>query len=305
MKKIAFVGLGTMATPLFSSLLADGFEVCGYDLFDAPCRKFQEAGGKVVDSPASAADQSDVLISVLPYGEDVEKALLGENGVIHSKNRNVIVVECSTIDAGCAIKMHDALAEAGIRMLDGGLACSPGMARGRKGSLLLGGCLEVLDECREPLETMFQNGSVKLCGPLGCGKVMKLINNYVGGIQVVAMSEAFHMAKAAGVDLRVAHEALSAGMANCWALKIRPPYPGIVEHCPANDDYLADFSVNYEAKDMTYAIKTADQLKTSTAFGAQALQYYKTAQNWGEGGKDFSYVIRVVEALSKDQYSQK
>lgn len=298
-KSVGVIGLGAMGRPFARSLLGSGYEVLGYDVTESTMSALAGEGLRPATSPRDLAARADLVLSVLPYAEDVRRALLGENGAAFGARPGTIFVEASTIDPMAVREMNAPLAERNVALLDAGLAGSPKMAAARKFTLLAGGEQHAFERARPVLTELCVNGKLLYTGPLGTAKVVKLLSNTLGAVQVAALSEAFNLGRLAGVEPQTLFEGLRGGMGNCWAINVRPPYPNLVPGSPADLDFAPDFSVDYMLKDLAYALKTGEAVGASTLVASLVQRLYQAASNRGEGSRDFAAVVRTIEALSK------
>lgn len=297
-RKVGVVGLGAMGRPLANSLLQAGYQLLVYDTMPAAVQAVVEQGASAANSPAELAAQVDVFLTVLPYGEDVEKALYGPDGAAEGAQPGAVFIDTSTIDPMTINRLAQPLREKGVHTLDAGLAGSPKMAWERRFTLLVGGDQTVFERCAPMLNSLSDQGKLLYTGQLGSAKVVKLLNNMVGAIQMAAISEAFNLSAKAGVDPKILYEGMSGSMGNCWALQVRPPYPGIKEGSPADLDFKADFSVDYMIKDLNYTLQTGQSVQAALAVAGLVQQLYLATSARGEGGKDFASIVHTIEALS-------
>ncbi|NLF64003.1 MAG: NAD(P)-dependent oxidoreductase [Chloroflexi bacterium] len=298
-EKVGVIGLGAMGRPLVNSLLEAGYSVHAYDISAAAIDAAVQQGATAAASPADLAAGVDLFLTVLPYGEDVEAALFAPGGAAEGARRGAIFVDASTIDPMTINRLAQPLQQKGIDVLDAGLAGSPKMARERRLTLLVGGDEAVFDRAAGVLRCLADQGKLLYTGQLGSAKVVKLLNNMVGAVQMAAISEAFNLAVKAGVDPKVLYDGMSGSMGNCWALHVRPPYPGIKPGSPADLDFEPDFSVDYMIKDLSYALQTGRSLEAALLLAGQVHQLYLATSARGEGAKDFAAIVHTVQALSK------
>jgi 3-hydroxyisobutyrate dehydrogenase len=301
---IGVLGLGAMGRPLARSLLAAGFEVLGFDLAEPAVASLAAEGLVPAASPRDLAARADFVLSVLPYAEDVRQAYLGEDGAAAGARPGTIFVEASTIDPMSIGELKRPFADKGLALLDAGLAGSPRMAAARKLTLLVGGEAAVFERARPALAALCAEGRLLYTGALGTAKVVKLLNNTLGAIQVAALSEAFNLGALAGVEPGVLFDGLRGGMGNCWALNVRPPRPGLVPGSPADQGFEPDFSVDYMLKDLAYSLQTGQAAGAAMPLAALAQTLYQAASERGDGRRDFAAVIRAVEALNQSDGSR-
>ena len=293
-KRIGFIGLGVMGRPMALNLVAARHQLTVFDLEPGPVQELVEAGAEAASSAREAAERSDVVITMLPASRHVESAMLGPDGVVSGLRPGTTVIDMSTIDPGTTRRVAAAVEARGAKMLDAPVSGSSAAAADGTLTIMVGGPEAVLDEQRDVLQVM--GASVIHCGPSGMGETVKLCNNVVAGISVVAVAEAFALGLRAGADPRVMFDVMSKSTGNCWALQKRTPVAGVVDGVPANDGFAPGFMVDLMHKDLGLVMTAAAELRLPLALTAVAQQMYALASAQGLGHKDFSAVFKVLEA---------
>jgi 4-hydroxybutyrate dehydrogenase/sulfolactaldehyde 3-reductase len=287
MKNIGFVGLGTMGGPMARNVLKKGFPVKGFDLNPAALQKHEEAGGTTAGSPREAAEGVDILITMLPDGPDVERAILGEDGAIHGLKPGAVVIDMSTIDPAYTRKIGKALAERGVAMVDSPVGKTADHAIAGTLTLIVGGDPKVVDEVRPVLDCM--GTDYFYCGELGMGEAMKLANNFLANTILSATSEALVMGIKAGLSLETMMSVMKTTMAWNNQLGISLPKKALA------DDFSLGFMVRLAEKDHRLAVEMAKSLGVETPVGAAAFDVLKQASTNGLAGLDVSAVLRLRE----------
>ena len=293
-KRIGFIGLGVMGRPMALNLVRAGHSLTVFDLEAGPVRELVEAGAEPAASAREAAERSDVVITMLPASRHVESAMLGSEGVVSGLRPGTTVIDMSTIDPGTTTRVAAAIEGKGGKILDAPVSGSSAAAADGTLTIMVGGPEAVMEEQRDLLEVM--GGNVIHCGPSGMGETVKLCNNIVAGISVVAVAEAFALGLRAGADPRVMFDVMSKSTGNCWALQKRTPVAGVVDGVPANDEFAPGFMVDLMHKDLGLVMTAAAELRLPLALTAVAQQMYALASAQGYGRKDFSAVFKVLEA---------
>jgi 4-hydroxybutyrate dehydrogenase/sulfolactaldehyde 3-reductase len=287
MKKIGFVGLGTMGGPMARNVLKKGFPVKGFDLNPAALEKHVEAGGTTAGSPREAAEGVDILITMLPDGPDVERAILGEDGAIHGLKSGAVVIDMSTIDPAYTRKIGKALAARGVAMVDSPVGKTADHAIAGTLTLIVGGDPKVVDEIRPVLDCM--GTDYFYCGELGMGEAMKLANNFLANTILSATSEALVMGIKAGLSLETMMSVMKTTMAWNNQLGISLPKKALA------DDFSLGFMVRLAEKDHRLAVEMAKSLGVETPVGSAAFDVLKQASSNGLAGLDVSAVLRLRE----------
>jgi 3-hydroxyisobutyrate dehydrogenase len=293
---VGFVGTGTMGQPMVANLVRKGFPVVAYDIVPAALAAAVTRGATAAASLAAAAKAADLVITMLPSSSHVVKAYLGEGGILEGVGQGRLCVDMSTIDPGTSRLVGEAARRRGVRFLDAPV--SGGVPRAVDGTLaiMVGGEVADLEEARPALAAM--GTTIIRVGPVGSGEVAKLCNNLIAGVAAVAVSEAFRIAEAFGVDARVLTDVIAKSSGNTWAMEHNHPVPGIVEKAASSRDYAPGFTTDLMAKDLGLAVNAARELRVPLAVAPAAQQLLRLASSHGYGGKDFSSVYAFLKASS-------
>lgn len=291
-KRIGFIGLGTMGQPMASNLLGAGHTLRVYDVDAARVQALQEKGAEAAGSARHAAEDADVVISMLPASRDVLAAMLGPDGAVEGLRPGATVIDMSTIDPGTTRHVAEAVAARGCRMLDAPVSGGSIGARDATLTIMVGGDAAVLDEHRDLLQAV--GARIVHCGPLGMGETVKLANNLLAGSSMIAVAEAFALGIRGGADPRVLHEVIESSSGNCWALR-NTPVPGLVPGAPVNHDFAPGFMVDLMHKDLGLALGAGDELGLPLTLTAVAHQLYGLASGHGYGKLDMSAVAKLLE----------
>lgn len=296
MKRIVFVGAGTMGIPMISNLLKAGFSVLAYDVRPEAVEEARKRGAASAGSSAEAARESDMVVTMLPSSSDVEAAYLVPKGVLEGAPAGRLCVDMSTIDPGTSRRVAEQARAKGVRFLDAPV--SGAVPRAIEGTLtiMVGGDAKDLEEARPALSAMGSN--VIHVGPVGSGEVAKLCNNLIAGVATVAVSEAFRLAEGFGVDPKVLTEVILKSSGYTWAMEHNHPVPGIVQKAASNRDYAPGFMTDLMAKDLGLAVNAARELRQPVFVAPAALQLYRLASSHGLGRKDFSSVYTFLKPSS-------
>lgn len=296
MKRIGFVGAGTMGIPMISNLLKARFSVLAYDLRPEAVEEAKKRGAAAAGSSAEAARESDLIVTMLPSSSDVEAAYLGPKGVLEGAPAGRLCVDMSTIDPGMSRRVAERAKAKGVRFLDAPV--SGAVPRAIEGTLtiMVGGDAKDLEEARAALSAMGSN--IIHVGPVGSGEVAKLCNNLIAGVATVAVSEAFRLAEGFGVDPKVLTEVIAKSSGYTWAMEHNHPVPGLVAKAASSREYAAGFMVDLMAKDLGLAVNAARELRQPVFVAPAALELYRLASSHGLGRKDFSSVYSFLKPSS-------
>jgi len=292
MAVIAFIGLGNMGQPMSRNLLKAGHTVIGYDLVKENCDRLTQDGGQTADSLAQAVASADIVMSMVPTGKHVRAVYEGPDGVIRHARPGTLLIDSSTIDVESSRAVNAAATAAGFVMVDAPVSGAVPAAEAGTLVFMVGGSADGFEQAKPILACM--GSSVVHVGEAGCGQAMKICNNMMAGMSMVALSEVFTLAERLNLDFQKVHDVITKGSGNCWALQAYCPVPGPVPASPANRDYAAGFAMALMLKDMNLSQSAAAAVSASTPFAASAAALYQKAVDSGYAAKDFSYIYKVV-----------
>jgi 3-hydroxyisobutyrate dehydrogenase len=290
-KTIGFIGLGAMGKPMATNLVKKGFQLVVCDVRKEPVNELTKMGASSASSPKEVAGLSEIVITMLPSSPDVEGVVLGKNGLIESIREGSIYIDMSTIAPATTRKVSEALVKKGIRMIDAPVARAVKAAVEGTLAIFVGGEKEVFEECREILGAM--GTDIYHVGGIGCGEVVKIVNNFILSISVGVIGEGMVLGVKAGVKPDVLFEALSKGSANSFALQNH------FKNFVMKGDFREGlFPVDYTMKDMGLALETGKELNVPLLFGSLASQLYESARAAGKSKNYFPVVITMLEGLT-------
>ena len=290
-QRIAFIGLGNMGGPMALNLLKGGFAVTVFDLSASAVARLTEAGATAADSASAAAQQAEVVITMLPAGKHVEAVYLNEGGVLDNAPAGALLIDCSTIAADAARKVAAAAQARGFTMIDAPVSGGVGGAAAGTLTFIVGGSTEALEHARPVLEKMGKN--IFHAGDSGAGQVAKICNNMLLGILMAGTSEALALGVANGLDPKVLSDIIAKSSGRNWATELYNPWPGVMENVPASREYSGGFGTDLMLKDLGLAEEAAISAKQAIPLGAQARQLYALHSGLGRGGLDFSSIVRL------------
>ncbi|MCV2216043.1 3-hydroxyisobutyrate dehydrogenase [Thauera sp. Sel9] len=295
-KHIAFIGLGNMGGPMAINLAKAGLQVKAFDLDATACARVAEHGASVADSARAAAEGAGVVISMLPASRHVEGLFLGngsEPGLLTALPAGTLLIDCSTIAPASAQKLAAAGQAAGIAVLDAPV--SGGTAGAAAGTLtfMVGGAADDLARAEPILRHMGQN--VFHAGAAGAGQSAKLCNNMLLGILMVGTSEALSLGQSLGLDPAVLAGIMKVSSGGNWVLEKYNPVPGVMEAAPASRGYSGGFGTDLMLKDLGLALEAAIAQRTPVPLGSLAESLYATHSRAGNGGLDFSSIIKLLQ----------
>jgi len=246
MAKLGFIGLGVMGAPMAGHLVAAGHEVTVWNRTASRAEPLRAKGAKVAASPVDAARGVDGVFVCVGDTPDVMEVIFGDDGAAHGLTPGALVVDCSTIAPDAELKVAGRLAAHRAHYLD-----AP-VTGGQKGAIegtltfMVGGEERHIELAR----TWFMAMGKKIvhAGPLGSGQKLKMVNQVVCAIHLLALGEGFAAARVLGLDVRQARELLISGAARSWAIEI---YGEKI----LNDDFTPGFSLKWQTKDIRIAME--------------------------------------------------
>jgi 3-hydroxyisobutyrate dehydrogenase-like beta-hydroxyacid dehydrogenase len=206
--RIGFIGLGLMGKPMVLNLLKKGFPVAAHSRSTPPVDAVVAAGATAASSPADVAAQADVIITMVPDSPDVRLVLEGPKGVFETIRPGSVVVDMSTIAPAVAREMAGKAAGRGVAMLDAPVSGGEIGAINGTLSIMVGGDAAALERVRPVLNAMGNPDRIVHIGPAGSGQVCKACNQICIGGALASVSEAFAIARKAGIDPAKVREAL-------------------------------------------------------------------------------------------------
>jgi 3-hydroxyisobutyrate dehydrogenase len=293
MAGIAFIGLGNMGGPMAANLVKAGHEVTAFDLVAASRDHARADGAVIAETSVGAVKGSDVVITMLPAGKHV---LSVWNEVAPAMIKGALIIDCSTIDVESAKQAHALASKHGVGSIDAPVSGGTGGARGATLTFMCGGNEEAFAAAKPVLEKMGKR--IVHCGGSGAGQAAKICNNMILGVSMIAVGEAFALAEKLGLSHQALFDVASTSSGQCWSLTSYCPVPGPVPTSPANNDYKPGFASALMVKDLTLAQDAAKAAGAATPLGKHAQEIYRDFDAAGNGGVDFSGIIRHVRALA-------
>ncbi|HEY4114560.1 MAG TPA: 3-hydroxyisobutyrate dehydrogenase [Rhizomicrobium sp.] len=291
MTTIAFIGVGNMGGPMARNLVKAGHDVRAFDLSAAVLEPVVGAGAKKATSANEAANGADVVITMLPAGAHVRSVYL-DNGILVNAKKGTLLIDSSTIDVDSARAVHAATEKAGFDFLDAPVSGGVGGAEAGTLTFMCGGSEQAFAKAKPILEKMGKK--IVHAGGAGAGQAAKICNNMLLAISMIGTCEAFALGEKLGLDPQKLFDIMSTSSGQCWSVTTYCPVPGPVPTSPANRDYTGGFATQLMLKDLKLAQSAAQSAGAATPLGAEAAQLYSLFAAQGNGGVDFSGIIRML-----------
>jgi 3-hydroxyisobutyrate dehydrogenase-like beta-hydroxyacid dehydrogenase len=286
---VGFIGLGNMGRPMALNLVKHGFSLVVHDIDAAKVEPLRDQGAVVASSPERVADASDRTICMVETTGQAEEVIAGEASVIASAAAGHIVICMSTIDPFVARRLGDELAARDVAMLDAPVSGGTERAASGELSIIVGGAPEIFDACRD----LFQAMGTKIfhVGGLGQGLAMKLVNNMLIQVNMVAIAEALVMGVKAGLDPRMIYDVVRVSTGTSFAFESR--VPKILAR-----DFAPGGTVDISYKDQELETAFAKQLGVPVLLANVSQQVYQMARAAGLNKQDGVAIIQVLERMA-------
>lgn len=285
---IGFIGLGVMGEPICRNLARkSGAPVLAFDLDPAPLQRLAADDVQAAASAAEVMARAATVFLSLPSGEVVARLCREPGGLLESARAGQTLVDLSTSPVDTTRALAAEFQARGVRFADAPVARTRAAAEAGTLAVMVG-AEPALFEALRPLIATFAS-DIALCGPVGCGQVLKILNNMVLFETVVAFSEAKAIAEKAGVDPTVLFETLSKGSADSFALRNH----GMKAVLPGEFPERA-FSVRYARKDLTYALQLAREAGVDARGAAVVDAWFAQALDSGLGEQYHPVISRLI-----------
>jgi 3-hydroxyisobutyrate dehydrogenase len=286
--RVALIGLGLMGSGMARRLLGAGFPLSVYNRNPERAAPLAAEGAHAAASPREAAARADVVLTMVADDAAARAVWLGEQGALAGAARGAVLVECSTVTVEWIEELARAAAAAGCVLLDAPVTGSRTHAASGELSFLVGGPLAALETARPVLAAMSR--AIVHVGATGRGALLKLVNNFLCGVQAASLAEALALIERSGLDRAKALEVLTNGA----------PGSPLVKTLSARmtaSDYTPNFLLKLMAKDLSYAMREGGRHGVALTTAASALELYEQAIGDGRGDEDFSVVVEPLRKV--------
>ena len=288
--KIAFIGLGNMGGGMAANLVKAGHDVHAFDLSADALARAAENGCTTYTSVREAVQGADAVVSMLPNGAIVNSVYTAD--VIGHAPAGALLLDCSTIDVDTARLVGAAAASGGYPMVDAPVSGGIAAANGGTLTFMVGGSAEAFARAEPILSAMGK--AVIHAGDSGAGQAAKICNNMILGATMIATCEAFALAEKLGLDLQTFYDISSKASGQSWSMTSYCPVPGVGPASPADNGYQGGFAAALMLKDLKLAMEAARSAGSQVPMGARAEELYAAFNAAGNGGQDFSAIIKTL-----------
>jgi 3-hydroxyisobutyrate dehydrogenase len=288
--RVAVIGLGSMGFGMATSLKRAGFEVTGCDVAAESVARLVADGGKGASTPAEAATEADIVVSVVVNAAQTEAILFGPDGVAETLPKDSVFISSATMDPDVARRLAKQLEATGRHYLDAPI--SGGAQRAAQGELtiLASGSAAAFAKARLALDAMAAK-LYELGDAAGQGAAFKMVNQLLAGVHIAAASEAITFAARQGLDIRKVYEVITASAGNSWMFENRMPHV-------LDGDYTPKSAVEIFVKDLGIIQDMARSSKFPVPVAAAALQMFLMTAAAGMGRDDDASVARLYGRIT-------
>ncbi len=287
---IAFIGLGNMGGGMAANLVKAGHSVRAFDLSADATDRAKGNSCEVFPTVREAVEGVDAVVSMLPTGKIVDSVFGAD--VIGVAPVAALLLDCSTIDVATARKVGEAARAAGYDMVDAPVSGGIAAANGGTLTFMVGGTDAAFAKAEAILSAMGK--TVIHAGVLGAGQAAKICNNMLLGASMVATCEAFKLAEKLGLDLQTFYDISSKASGQNWSMTSYCPVPGVGPQTPADNGYQGGFASALMLKDLRLAMEAAQGVGANVPMGDMAEKLYTVFADAGNGGVDFSAIIKTL-----------
>ncbi len=288
--RIGFIGLGIMGKPMALNLRRAGFSVIVHSRSRGPVEELVAVGATDAGSPKAAAQQGDIIITMLPDSPQVREVVLGPNGLIEGARKGQIFVDMSTISPLVTREIAEALSPKGISALDAPVSGGQKGATDATLSIMVGGPRATFDRVLPVFQAMGKN-IVHIGDAPGAGQVAKACNQIIVGTTIMAVAEALTLARKAGVNVAKVREALLGGFAQSRVLDQHGQR--ILDH-----NFAPGFRVRLHQKDLGIALAAGKAYEVPLFATALVHEAMGSLVAQGHADLDHSALARFVEAMA-------
>jgi 2-hydroxy-3-oxopropionate reductase len=296
MSKIGFIGLGIMGRPMVNNLLKGGHAAIVYDIVPGLLEAAAASGAQAAASNREVAAASELTITMLPDGPQVEEAVLGAGGVLEGARPGSLIVDMSSINPLVSQKVAAACTAKGVDFIDAPV--SGGEPKAIDGSLaiMVGGAPELFERALPVLKLL--GSTVTLTGPVGAGNVTKLANQIMVACNIAAMGEALVLATRCGVDPELVFQAVKSGLAGSAVLNAKAPMV-------LDRNFKPGFRIKLHEKDLRNALLAAEANKVPLPLTSLVQQMLMALMTQGKGESDHSALVTFTEQMAGVEVKKK
>lgn len=290
MERIGFVGLGRMGRPMAANVAGKGFPLAVYDINQAAVRALKEVGAQPANGVPGLVEGSDVIVTMLPSGIEVEAVAAGPDGIFAHARPGQLVMDMSTIEPRITDRLAAEAARRGLAFVDAPVGRLASHADRGESLFMVGGTDADFARVLPLLQAM--GTTIHHCGPVGSGMRTKLVNNLLAVASCQLNAEALALSQRFGLDLAKTLDVMSGTTAINGQLKLN--WPGKV----LAGDTTPGFTIDLAHKDLSLIIAAAQAETMALPMVSAAREAFTMARAAGHGGNDFSAIVDWFCAVS-------
>ena len=294
--KIGFIGLGNVGGKLAGSLIRNNFDVTVREIDESLTNEFKKLGAKIAKSPKELAEKSDLIITSLPSPEVSAEVMENEDGVLNGLSENKIWLEMSTTDENEVKRLGNKVISKKAIPLDGPV--SGGCHRAATGNIAIfvGGERKAFEKILPVLTVMGRK--VLHTGELGSASVLKVITNYLASVHLVALGEAWTVAKKSNLDLTKAFKGIAVSSGNSFVHETE-------SQVILNGSYNINFTMDLVLKDTGLFDNLAKKLNAPLEISPKIVEIFKDGQKKYGSRAWSSMIVKRMEDLNKIDFRAK
>jgi 3-hydroxyisobutyrate dehydrogenase len=282
--QVALIGLGTMGSGMATNVLKAAFPLAVYNRTGAKAERFAAQGARIANTTADAVRGAQVIIAMLADDEASRAAWNGSDGALAMAEPGAVLVEASTLSPEWIAELSALASAKGLELLDAPVTGSRSQAEAGQLSFLVGGSEAALSKAKPVLEALSKE--IVHLGPSGSGATMKLVNNFLCGVQVASLAEAIAWLEHSGLDRDKALNILKNGAPGS-------PLLSAISARMTSRNYDVNFLLKLMAKDLAYAYTAAAASGVDLRTAANAHQLFERAIADGHSEEDMASVVEV------------
>ena len=287
--KVGFIGLGNVGGKLAGSLLRNKFDLTVRDLDQNLTESFIDLGAKFANSPKELAEQVDLIITCLPSPQICAEVMEGKDGILNGLSENKIWLEMSTTDESEVKRIGKMVIDKKAIPLDGPVSGGCHRAETGKISIFVGGERDAFEKILPALSVMGRK--VLHTGELGTASILKVITNYLASVHLVALGEAWTVAKISNLDLSKTYKGIEVSSGNSFVHETE-------SQVILNGSYNINFTMDLVLKDTGLFNDLANKLNASLEISPKIVEIFKDAQKKFGSRAWSSMVVKRLEDLN-------
>ena len=289
-ERVAFLGLGIMGSRMAANLARSGFDLTVWNRTTSTAEAFcAEHRAQLARTPAEAAAEASIVITMVVDGDQVREALLGGEGAATQAQPGTVFIDCSTIGPAATREIGAALGELGMTLIDAPVTGSSPKAEDGTLTFMVGSSDQDFERIGPVLRAMGE--LIVHCGPMGQGQMVKLINNAVAAVNATVVGQALLVGSRAGVDLDALVEVMASGAGGSTMLNLKA---GPMR----NHDYTTLFKLEHMLKDVRLCLEEGQALGVPFPSAAYAREILSASMGRGHADDDFAALIEALEGTA-------